>query len=88
MKLLSLHFRRISEACICRSTWLLFAFLIVAVLPCRLSAGDEKIAAITFLGNETRESASLVPLLKSREGEEGRAEKGNEDKKTIEGRGM
>jgi len=83
VKLLSLHVRSISKACICRSTRLLFALLMVAVMPCSLSAGDEKIAAITFLGNETRESASLVPLLMSRVGDDFSAEKANEDLKTI-----
>lgn len=83
MKLLSRHVCKIFEACVCRSARLIAALLVLAILPCNLSAGDEKIVAIAFQGNETRESASLIPLLKSRVGDDYSAEKANEDLKTI-----
>lgn len=83
MKLLSRHVSKICGACFSRSARLIAALLILAVLPGQLSAGEEKIASITFLGNETRESASLTPLLKSKVGDDFSAEKANDDIKTI-----
>lgn len=88
MKLLSRHVSIICDACFSRSAHLIAALLIIAVLPCHLSAGEEKIASITFQGNETRESASLTPLLKSKVGDDFSPEKANEDIKTIYNLGL
>lgn len=46
-------------------------------------ADNEKIAGIVITGSESREPASILPLLKSRIGEQFSAEKANEDIKTI-----
>jgi len=83
VKLLSRHVSKICDACFSCSARLIAALLIIAVLPCQLSAGEEKISSITFLGNETRESASLTPLLKSKVGDDFSVEKANDDIKTI-----
>lgn len=83
MKLLSRSVSNFLETFLSRSAKSIAAILIVAVLPSQLSAGEEKVVSIVFQGNETRESASLLPLLKSRVGDDFSAEKANEDLKTI-----
>lgn len=61
----------------------LLAFLVSILQPTILSAANEKIADIVITGNESRETASILPLLKSKVGGEYSAEKANEDVKEI-----
>jgi outer membrane protein insertion porin family len=61
----------------------LVAFLLNALCPAILSADDEKISDIVITGNESRETASILPLLKSKVGDSFSAEKTNEDVKSI-----
>ena len=57
--------------------------LAVVMFPALLSADNEKITGIVFTGNESRETASLIPLLKSKVGEPFTPANANEDVKTI-----
>jgi outer membrane protein insertion porin family len=61
----------------------LIAFLLSALCPAILSADNEKIADIVITGNESRETASILPLLKSKVGDSFSGDKANEDVKTI-----
>lgn len=61
----------------------LLAFLVSTLQPAILSAANEKIADIVITGNESRETASILPVLKSKVGGEYSAEKANEDVKAI-----
>jgi len=63
--------------------FVLVAFLLNALCPAILSADDEKISDIVITGNESRETASILPLLKSKVGDSFSAEKTNEDVKSI-----
>jgi len=63
--------------------FVLIAFLMNALSPAVLMADNEKITDIVIAGNVSRESASILPLLKSKVGDTFSAEKANEDVKTI-----
>ncbi|MRR53222.1 MAG: outer membrane protein assembly factor BamA [Deltaproteobacteria bacterium] len=62
---------------------MLIAFLTNVLCPAILSADNEKISDIVITGNESRETASIIPLLKSKVGDSFSAEKTNEDVKSI-----
>jgi outer membrane protein insertion porin family len=51
--------------------------------PAILSADNERIADIVIIGNESRESAAILPLLTSKVGDVFSADKTNEDVKAI-----
>jgi outer membrane protein insertion porin family len=57
--------------------------LMIAIFPGVLSADSEKITSISITGNETRETAALLPVLKSRIGDPFSAERTNEDVKAL-----
>ncbi len=63
--------------------FVLIAFLANALCPAILMADNEKINDIVITGNESRETASILPLLKSKVGDTFSPEKTNEDVKTI-----
>ncbi|RQW85884.1 MAG: outer membrane protein assembly factor BamA [Geobacter sp.] len=63
--------------------FVLIAFLSNALFPAILSADNERISDIVVTGNESRETAAILPLLTSRVGEPFSAEKTNEDVKSI-----
>lgn len=63
--------------------FVLIAFLTNVLCPAILSADNEKISDIVITGNESRETASIIPLLKSKVGDSFSAEKTNEDVKSI-----
>jgi len=63
--------------------FVLIAFLTNVLCPAILSADNEKISDIVITGNESRETASILPLLKSKVGDSFSAEKTNEDVKSI-----
>ncbi len=63
--------------------FVLFAFLLNALCPAILSADNERISDIVITGNESRESASILPLLTSKVGDTFSDAKANEDVKAI-----
>jgi len=63
--------------------FVVIAFLLSALHPAILSADNEKITDIVITGNESRETAAILPLLKSKVGDSFSADKTNEDVKTI-----
>ncbi|MRR05388.1 MAG: outer membrane protein assembly factor BamA [Deltaproteobacteria bacterium] len=63
--------------------FLVLAFLISVLQPAILSADNEKITDIVITGNESRETAAILPLLKSKVGDPFSADKINEDVKAI-----
>jgi len=69
--------------CIPVTLFVLIAFLSNALFPAILSADNERISDIVVTGNESRETAAILPLLTSRVGEPFSAEKTNEDVKSI-----
>ncbi len=84
MKLLSPAFSNVRGAL----RYPLARILLTVILAGTLSPGapwadNAKIAGIVITGNESRETASILPLLKSKVGEPFSAEKANEDVKTI-----
>lgn len=63
--------------------FVLIAFMTNALCPAILSADNEKVSDIVITGNESRETASILPLLRSKVGDSFSAEKINEDVKSI-----
>lgn len=63
--------------------FVLFAFLFNALCPAILSADNERISDIVITGNESRETAAILPLLTSKVGDSFSAAKANEDVKAI-----
>lgn len=61
----------------------LIVFLLSTISPAILSADNEQIADIVITGNQSRETASILPLLKSRVGDSFSADKVNDDVKAI-----
>jgi len=83
VKLVSLSCSQIRGRLRSRLGKILVIALMGTVFPGDLSADNEKITDIIITGNESRESASILPLLKSRVGDPFSADKANEDVKTI-----
>ena len=63
--------------------FVVIAFLLSVLHPAILSADNEKITDIVITGNESRETAAILPLLKSKVGDSFSADKTNEDVKAI-----
>lgn len=84
MKLLSPTFRNIRGAL----RYPLAKIVLIIILAGTLFPGvpwadNEKISGIVITGNESRETAAILPVLKSKVGEPYSAEKANEDVKAI-----
>jgi outer membrane protein insertion porin family len=63
--------------------FVLIAFLVNALCPAILLADNDRISDIIITGNQSRESAAIVPLLTSKVGDLFSAEKSNEDVKAL-----
>ncbi|MHC1699110.1 MAG: outer membrane protein assembly factor BamA [Geobacteraceae bacterium] len=63
--------------------FVMIAFLTNVLCPALLSADNGRISDIVITGNESREAASILPLLKSKVGDAFSADKTNEDVKSI-----
>jgi len=61
----------------------LLAFLVSTLQPAIISAENDTIADIVITGNESRETAAILPVLKSKVGAYYSPEKANEDIKAI-----
>lgn len=83
MKLITQAISRIHGGFVSRCGTAAVFILIAAFSPGILSADGEKITQISITGNETRETAALLPVLKSRVGEPFSAESANEDVKAL-----
>jgi outer membrane protein insertion porin family len=83
VKLMTQAIKKI-RGCFVSRCWRAFVIvLMIAIFPGVLSADSEKITSISIAGNETRETAALLPVLKSRIGEPFSAETANEDVKAL-----
>jgi len=69
--------------CTSVTLFVLIAFLSNALLPAILSADNERISDIVITGNQSRETAAILPLLSSKVGDSFSPEKTNEDVKSI-----
>jgi outer membrane protein insertion porin family len=80
--------RKFSSGLVPRFGKLLVIVLMSSLFPGPLSADSEKITDIVMAGNKSRETAAILPLLKSKTGEPYSLEAVNEDVKTIYKLGM
>ena len=83
MKLMTQAIKKIRGGFVSRYWRAFIIVLMIAIFPGVLSADSEKITNISITGNETRETAALLPVLKSRIGEPFSAERANEDVKAL-----
>lgn len=83
MKLLSPTIRIVRAAVKSHFGKILVILLMGSLFPGVLSADNGKISGILITGNESRETAAILPLLKSKVGDPYSADKANDDVKTI-----
>jgi len=83
VKLLSPTIRIVRAAVNSHFGKILVILLMGSLSPGVLSADNGKISGILITGNESRETAAILPLLKSKVGDPYSADKANDDVKTI-----